>query len=416
MLGEQRARPLEGAFAECRAEYDGSVDRCGLALLTLSLVTTACAERVIDFTACRDGFLEAGEVCFSEATVPLRSDIEPVALRVADFDGDGHQDALVLGTMASGPVAGQLLPGDGEGGLGPVLDTSLYGCSAHPVPGDIDGDAAADLLVSTCTPSILVFTGSPQGFSSGKNVETGASTRTSGIIDVDDDGNNDIILLGTDAAEHATLSVALGDGAAGFAAPELSPLPAITEGFEPTGFGMGDIDADGTLDAVLVDPAATGGYALARGRGDGSFEPPVAVLADFAPGGARLHDVDDDGHLDVLLRPTEPNEIALAQGDGTGTFVEVARTSLPEDDEISLSLLDDFDGDDTLDVLLIHPDRPVVDIWLGNRDGSFENPTAIETGGVAEQLGIADLNEDGARDLVIGAFAEGGIRVVLARP
>mgnify|MGYP001337596276 CR=1 FL=1 len=385
------------------------------ATLGLTLLASGCVERTLDQRICRDGYLERDEICFAEATLPLRPAFMPLALRVADFDADEHFDILVLGTDATGTVVSDLLRGDGEGGFAAFEDAGVTGCSAHPVPGDIDGDGATDLLVDDCGPTVSLFFGGPEGFSGPVTVATGAATRTSGLLDIDGDARADVIILGSDDALQATLNVARGDGEGDFSPPQASPMPAPAPAFEPGGFGIGDLDEDGELDALLVDPAPTGGYALARGLGAGAFADPVPVLADAPPGGAWVRDVDGDAHLDVLIHSADPPQLLFARGDGSGTFVIEAITELSAAPRITAAL-GDLDEDGDLDVLFVYAGQTTVETWLGDDDGTFTGPAPIDVGGEALQIELVDLDEDGARDLVVGTFSDGGIRLVLARP
>jgi hypothetical protein len=384
-------------------------------LALLALLTVGCVDRAIDFTACRDGYLERGEICFADATLPLRPDFDPLALRVADFDGSGHFDVLVLGVDSDSVVVADLLRGDGEGGFAEAVDAGITGCSAYPAPGDIDGDGVSDLLVDDCGPSVSLFYGSPEGFDGPVTVETGAATRTSGLLDIDGDATTDVVILGSDDALAATLNVARGRGARTFDPPLSSPMLSPGTSFEPGGFGIGDFDEDGRLDALLVDPTAAGGFAIAFGEGAGRFAAPTPTMADVPPGGAWVRDVDDDGHLDVLVHSPSPSALVFARGNGTGAFEVAAMTELPSAPRLTAAL-GDIDDDGDLDVLFVYPEQSTVETWLGRPDGSFEGPSSIDVGGAPLQIELVDLDEDGARDLVVGTFEDGGIRIVLARP
>lgn len=388
-----------------------------MALTALLLWGAAgCADRAIGLSVCEDGELDPGEVCLDDPGDVRRADFEPLAMQVADFDGDAHLDVLMLG-VEEWTVRSILLPGDGTGELGTGRDSNLFGCSAYPIPGDIDGDEAADLLVSECGPSMLVFSGGADGFVDARSVATGGVARTSSIVDVDQDGRSDIVVLATDDAGLATMNVALRETDGRFAAPAISAVSAVLPGFDPYGFGLGDLDEDGTLDALLVDTSEAGGSAaVARGRGDGRFEAAEAVASDVALASAWLRDFDDDGHLDVLARDRATSDLVLLAGDGVGGFSPSARTTRDDPDPLASATLADLDGDGSDDLLFGLQGDSVVEVWLGGGDGTFEKPQQIDVGDEARQIAIGDFDEDGAPDLVVGTFAAGGIRVILARP
>src|SRR5690606_34696351 len=159
--------------------------------LVLVLVAPGCVERLIREQVCGDGRLAPGEVCLGQglrSTVTIDT-LAPLALRAADFDGDGRPDLMVLGLGPAGGVAARTWPGDGQGGFTAPLDPRVFGCSAHPVPGPVDDDAITDLLVDDCAPTVSLFRGTASGvFEPPITVLTGVSTSSSGLLDLDDDG------------------------------------------------------------------------------------------------------------------------------------------------------------------------------------------------------------------------------------
>jgi hypothetical protein len=385
--------------------------------MALALTATlGCVDRRIGLVDCEDGYLQAGEVCLGDAGDLRRADFQPLAMQVADFDGDEHLDVLMLGVV-EWSVTSVLMPGDGTGRLGDGRDSNVHGCSAYPIPGDLDGDAAADLLVAECGPSMLIFSGGTEGFGPGRSVATGAVPRTSSIFDVDRDGRNDIVVLGADDAGVVTMNVARADGQGGFAPPASSAVSELLPGFDPWSFGVEDIDEDGLVDALLVDTSESGGgFALARGKGDGTFGPPEPIPADVSPAGAWLRDFDGDDHLDLLVRDHAAPELVLLQGDGRGGFVPGARTERDEATPLASAAIGDLDGDGRDDLVFGYPGDTILEVRLGEKDGSFGEPSELEAGGEPQQIALGDLDEDGALDLVVGTFADGGIRVILARP
>src|SRR5205814_702410 len=90
-------------------------------------------------------------------------------------------------------------------------------------------------------------------------------------------------------------------------------------------FDAGDVDGDGKVDVVAIRwyPAPNtqppqGPVLLARGNGDGTFQPPVDL--GMIAGRVRLKDLDGDGHLDmVAAKWTGGASVFYGLGDGTFT-------------------------------------------------------------------------------------------------
>jgi Tfp pilus tip-associated adhesin PilY1 len=63
----------------------------------------------------------------------------------------------------------------------------------------------------------------------------------------------------------------------------------------------------------------------------------------------------------------------------------------------------DFDGDGIPDIVVIDDEHSRVDVYFGQRDGSFAAPLPLDgRGAMPYALAVADLNSDGATDIVVG--------------
>lgn len=153
---------------------------------------------------------------------------------------------------------------------------------------------------------------------------------------------------------------------------------------------LGDLDGDGHLDLVT---APNGSVVLARGRGDGTFEPPVPIAQLHAD---RLHvaDFDGDARLDVLV---VTGLVRLLRNGGQGTFAVSPVHDVPVRPDVSLG---DIDGDGDLDLVAVTSlsnfGQSIYNLGGGTFGSEgFSLPYAAD-GGTA----LADLNGDGRLDFI----------------
>jgi len=387
--------------------------------LGLVLVTSACTDRVIHDRLCGDGRLSPGEVCIGEGDVSSLAieGLAPLSIRVADFDGEGRPDLMVMGLDdATGAVAGRMFRGDGEGGFDAALDPGVYGCSAHPVPGAIDDDGIDDLLVDDCEASVSLFRGTSSGvFEPPLTVFTGALTSSSGLLDLDADGLREVVLYGSLDPQTLVLSVAEREPGGAFAAPVISPLGGLPSDFVPGGFGIFDFDGDQFPDALLSDGDRIEGIAVARGEAGLRFGVPTLIAPPgLPPGPTTSRDLDGDGTNEILQVRFDDQALVVLDIEG-GTLVERASTDVPGL-EPGLIALADIDGDDVLDFMRVDAGPAQLHAWLGRSDGTFTGPTRIDLDVPADQIAFADLDGDEALDLLVGSFEQSIVRVFLNAP
>lgn len=127
----------------------------------------------------------------------------------------------------------------------------------------------------------------------------------------------------------------------------------------------------------------------------GDFAPPGTSplpppAAGFDPLGLGLLDLDGDDAFDALL---------VHAGRPGGSRSHGAR-----------------DADGHLDLLLFEPDTSQLEAWFGRGDGGFEGPLAVDVDVAVGRIALADLDEDGAIDIVVGAFEAGQLQVLLSSP
>ncbi len=197
------------------------------------------------------------------------------------------------------------------------------------------------------------------------------------ILDLDSDGNLDLVLCGSDAR--------LGDGKGNFPTPFTLPIDGCTLAKDLNGDGKADLICGG-------DPVK-----LLFGEGPGHYSQPVPLALSGEP---TVGDFDADGNLDIAT----PSGF-LSFGDGNGNFgppvvLGVSGRSLR---------LGDFNGDHRDDLLFVPVNeftQPLLAL-LNRGGGQFVSkplPTPIDYS--LEDVRVGDVDNDGLTDIVFGRFEQ----------
>lgn len=368
----------------------------------IAAIAGACGDDGVVVFTCEDGSIDADQVCLAEGALAIQLAGEPLALRVADFDGDGRDDALVTG-LSAGALAGALYRGSPGGVLATSIDAGIHGCSAHPIVGDLDRDAFADLMVPTCEAEVLLFRGRADGAfepAIGQAIPTLAKMLA--LADVDGDGDHDLVVLGDDGQLHVLPAL----GIAAFGPAEGSPLADAA-----LSFAIADLDRDRRGDAILLTEASLE-VGLAQPGGVFAMQGPLGV-GPTPPRGLTVSDVDGDDALDLLTRDAG-DALVILGGDGEGGFVERERVDL-EIASVGSIVTADLDGDGDHELLIADADEARVHAYF-RAEGRLRGPLRFELPAPAIQLGVGDFNGDGAPDLAAATFGAGTLAILLATP
>ena len=315
----------------------------------------------------------------------------PDSIAAGDFNRDGKLD-LVVANYSSTAVS--VLLGNGNGTFQPKVDYAVdYGASSVGV-GDFNHDGKLDLVVTTQGDAfggtLGVLMGNGDGtFQPYIDYPTAYGPYSVAVADFNGDGNADLATANY-ALGGYTVSVLMGNGDGSF-------QPHVDYG---TGGGRSivasDFNADGKLDVASADTFGNT-VSIYLGNGDGTFQPPVTYPSGNEPDTVAVGDFNGDGKPD-LATANEGSTFSILLGNGDGTFQP--RIEYPTLYGQSLAV-GDFNGDHKDDLAIAHFQYPfTVGVLLGNGDGTFQPELQFATGPYPNALALADLNADGADDVM----------------
>ncbi|MEL7450888.1 MAG: PKD domain-containing protein [Pseudomonadota bacterium] len=152
------------------------------------------------------------------------------------------------------------------------------------------------------------------GFTSSLLPDTGATGRGLDALDVNNDGNADIVR----AINNGTVSLYLGDGAGNF-----TTSVAGDPGNDPYALALGDFDSDELVDFFAMNSSSGDAYFF-KGNGDGTFQAGVLTpsLDTNNLGAYASFDFNLDGNLDMAVVDWTSDNLWYYPGNGDATFGE----------------------------------------------------------------------------------------------
>ena len=270
--------------------------------------------------------------------------------------------------------------------------------SYHVAAGDMDGDGDLDVVVvNTGGQGDRVWINDGTGIFSEGSVFGNLDSEGLALGDMDGDGDLDVV-VGDDGAPNR---VFFNDGSG-----NMSDGPSFGVNEANRDIAVGDFDGDGDLDVIEVGDYAPKRVWLNNGSGQLTDNGQNGLVGRSPRSWALgLGDVDADGDLDAIIGNSDyPDEVWL--NDGSGIFVDSGQRLQPSYTGYGRRARDvemaDFDGDGDLDFFVTQLNLQPHRIWANDGDGNFTDLTMQTLDDDTETLGAAvgDVNGDGAVDVV----------------
>jgi FG-GAP-like repeat len=315
---------------------------------------------------------------------------------LADFDGDGLTNLAEIADGTNPFVAAT------AASFGTISTVPLTSAPFDITCADFNNDGRLDVaLTKPIVNKVAVMLGDGNG-SFGADADFGSGDSPWGVVaaDVNGDGNMDLAEVNF---WGATVSVLLGDGGGGFAAKA-----DYAVGTAPQYVAAADFNDDGNVDLVVTNSAGNT-LSVLLGQGDGIFGATANIAMGTAPGGVTCADFNGDGNIDIATANQEPgrNTFSVLLGRGDGTFD--AKTEYPTGIQPTSIVAADLNGDSRLDIA-VNTSADTVAVSLDAGDGGFGVPAEFATGNGPQSVIAADLNGDGKVDLAtrntgLGSFS-----------
>jgi FG-GAP-like repeat len=277
--------------------------------------------------------------------------------------------------------------------------TRIYGAAAT----DLNGDGWVDLAtVNEVSADVRVFLNTADGsglFGSMLPPEPiGVESSPNEPADFNNDGIADLC---TSAADDANVTILLGAGDGTFSSSQ-----TIALGGEPHGIAVLDVDGDGDPDIVDAN-VGSNNLALLINNGAGVFGSPTyfdgGVDGEY---GLASADMNGDSITDLVVGGRNGEEINTMLGNGNGTF-SAAGIAEPSGGATWVVVLGDVDGDGALDVAAANDGTANVGILTGKGDGTFNPVVTLATGNHTPSVDLGDLDGDGDLDIIASSFGGG---------
>jgi hypothetical protein len=325
---------------------------------------------------------------FTEQYLPGATNGTTLSLAVADFDGDGDQDAVLL-TQVGFMLAWQLRRNDGTGNLQVATGLPTIASLSPLAAIDLDRDGDQDLVGGA---SWLENNGAANFVERSHGLDSPLeAVQASGDIDGDLDSD---LVVGLGSAPRLFLNV----GAARLADGSRTP-------WRGSGLATADFDGDGDLDLLGVEAGLAG--PLGRNDGTGWFTRETFPWPNGQVGVVRTGDLDGDADVDVLalVSPTGPPQLRFFRNLGNATFVDTGLTTpgpTPPNNTTDFRLLD-ADGDGDQDAVVVVREGGV-QLYANNGAGAFTLvPGAFPAySGWLRTVAVGDLDGDGDQDVLTG--------------
>ena len=327
----------------------------------------------------------------------VTADARPWGVAVADLNADGKAD-LANANWLDGTVSVMLGHSDGTFAAPVSYDV---GVTPHSVAaGHIDGNASLDLVVtSSDSGQVWVLLGHGDGTFAVPYPRVGTGSGAKQVVAANFDTSTawDEVVFASASENGVRL---YHSDSAGDLDPSLSSH-FFAAGSKPEALAVGTFDGGSDLDLAVTNwDAAT--VSILLGDGAGGFAAPVAYATGSNPHSVTARDFNADGNTDLAVANYTGSTVSVLLGNGDGTFQPKVDFGASLFSVPSAVTAGDFNGDTHLDLAVADWGLDDVEVLLGDGAGNFDatHAASFALGDQPNALATGDFNNDSRPDLV----------------
>lgn len=349
----------------------------------------------------------------------------PQSFSVADINSDGKPD-LIVPNQDANSVSVLLNTTAVNATVSTFAPQTAFAVGTSPRAAavlDVNGDGEPDIVIANTTSNTIsvLFSSTAQGaatpsFGTQHAFVIGKGPIALATADIDSDGKRDLI---TANYGDGTVAVIRNTTPVGATTPSFATPVLLATGVGPTAVTAVDLDGDGKPELIVAN-ADDDDIAVLRNitapNSAPMFAPPQAYSCGSPPSSVTTADIDSDGMLDIVVDCYGPLVLLAKQWTSApwsyGAPQTAFRGNVPANlryDMVSA----DVNGDGKSDIALLDWGSGQVFVYVnstaqGAATPTFSGPFAYPTQPYSSSIVAADVNEDGKPDLIVANTGNGG--------